>query len=256
MPASSLSSAVMSACAAVAGVSLLSACGGQDLFFKTPPPAAITLTGAEGLYSGTTNTGRTLTALVLDDGTHYVFYSAINQPTLIRGFLQGTGVSLNGSYTSSNSRDLNIEGLGVLATTISASYVQKRTFNGNWNATTSNQAVTFTTNYDAAYESKPALDIIAGTYNGTLAESTAVAGGTVTNLTISATGAITMANAPCTGTAAARAKGNLYTITLSCNTPAVTFTGIGQFDATSRRLLIGTMREDRTNGRLFVGTKL
>lgn len=256
MSASPLSSTVLSACAAVAGAFLLSACGGQDLFFKTPPPAAITLTGAEGLYSGTTNTGRTLTALVLEDGTHYVFYSAINQPTLIRGFLQGTGVSLNGSYTSSNSRDLNIEGLGVLATTISASYVQKKTFNGNWNTTTTNQTATFTTNYDTAYESKPALDIIAGTFNGTLSESTAVAGGAVTNLTISATGAITMTNAPCTGTAAARAKGNLYTITLSCNTPAVAFTGIGQYDATSRRLLIGTMREDRANGRLFVGTKL
>ena len=53
-----------------------------------------------------------------------------------------------------------------------------------------------------------------------------------------------------------RATAEVKPINIDKTKPAVTFTGIGYYDTTSRRLLIGAMRDDRSNGRLFAGTKL
>jgi hypothetical protein len=58
--------------AAAAALSL-SACGGgggDDQSAGNAPTA-------QGLYVGTTNTGRAVTGLVLSDGTTYVLYSAV-----------------------------------------------------------------------------------------------------------------------------------------------------------------------------------
>ncbi len=48
----------------------LSACGG-DGDTPTPPPAIASATSAEGLWTGTTDTNRTVKALVLDDGVYW-----------------------------------------------------------------------------------------------------------------------------------------------------------------------------------------
>ncbi len=49
-----------------------SGCGSQT-------PASTPSNTAEGLWSGTTGTNRTLTTAVLDDGTYYFFYSVVGQ---------------------------------------------------------------------------------------------------------------------------------------------------------------------------------
>jgi hypothetical protein len=53
-----------------------SGCGDQT-------PVLTSANTAEGLWFGTTNTNRTLTAAVLDDGTYYFFYSVAANPNQI-----------------------------------------------------------------------------------------------------------------------------------------------------------------------------
>ena len=61
--------------ASIIGLALavtVSGCSGDNDSNSPPAPAPIA-SSAEGLYSGSTNTNRTITNVVLDDGTHYFF---------------------------------------------------------------------------------------------------------------------------------------------------------------------------------------
>src|SRR3569832_1546317 len=81
--------------------SVVAACSsGSSDNSSTPtlPPAA---TSAEGLWNGTTSTTRTVGGLVLNDGSYWVFYTAIGNPTVLAGLVQGTGTSNLGAFTSS-----------------------------------------------------------------------------------------------------------------------------------------------------------
>ena len=95
-----------------------SGCGGDQTSDQNPTlPSAST---AEGLWAGTTNTNRTLTAAVLDDGTYYFFYSFAVNPNQIAGVIQGTGTSNNGNFTSPNTKDFGI-GVAVQDATVECS---------------------------------------------------------------------------------------------------------------------------------------
>ena len=107
------------------------ACGsgyGDRDFSSLPQPTA---TSAEGLWTGATPTGRTVGGLVLDDGSYWVFYTAIGNPNVLAGLVQGTGTSHSGSFGSSNTRDFNLEGAGIRAATMSGTYVPKKSFQGD-----------------------------------------------------------------------------------------------------------------------------
>lgn len=234
----------------------LAACGGGD--GDSPPPA--TSETAEGLWIGTTNTNRSVTGVLLDDGTYYVLYSRVNNPSVIGGVVQGHGTSINGSFSSSDARDFNIEGLGVLPATISASYVARQSFNGV--VMYPSDAVSFTTTYDSQYDLTPSLATLAGTFTGQVAFSLGVEDATVT---ISNTGAISGAGASgCTftGTAAPRTSGNVFNMSITfggapCFFAGQTLTGIAYYDPdpTDKRLYAAAPNATRTDGVLFVGVK-
>src|SRR5450830_1236757 len=101
----------------------LSACGGSS-------SSTSTTATPEGFWSGTTNTGRSISGLVLDDGTTWFIYTSAINNQLIAGAIEGNGVSNNGSFTSTNSVDFNLEGAGVRMATVSASYTSKQTLTG------------------------------------------------------------------------------------------------------------------------------
>jgi hypothetical protein len=88
-------------------------------------------TSAEGLWNGTTSNGRAMSGLVLDDGTYWVLYSLMGNSAVIAGGVQGTGSSRNGTFTSSNGRDFNLEGLGVNDVDVSANYVMEESLSGS-----------------------------------------------------------------------------------------------------------------------------
>jgi hypothetical protein len=223
-------------------------------------PLSTVSTTAEGLWTGTTSTGRTITGVVLDNGTYWVLYSAPNNSSVIAGAVQGTGTSANGSFSSSDGRDFNLEGQGINSTTVSASYVAKQSLNGSIAYPSLNQTVTLSSAYNAAYDQSPSLSVISGIYTG----SAAVVGGSeAASLTITTTGVITGSGASgCTfnGTATPRAKGNVYNLSVTfgggaCANGTSTVTGIGYFDSASNRLYGTGLNSGRTNGFIFVGTK-
>ncbi|MEP6934222.1 MAG: hypothetical protein ABI988_09825 [Nitrospirota bacterium] len=103
----------------VLGIAIALIAGGCSGESTTSAP---TSGSAEGLWSGSTNTNRTIVGVVLDDGTYYLLYSVAANPNQIAGVVQGTGISNNGSFNSEHAKDFNMEGLGVLNATVSASY--------------------------------------------------------------------------------------------------------------------------------------
>jgi hypothetical protein len=215
-------------------------------------------TSAEGIYSGTTSTGRTINGLVLDDGSYYVVYTVANNPNLIAGFVQGTGTSNNGSFSSSNARDVNFEGAGVIPGSVNATYVPKQSFNGA--VSSSSGSATFTSTYSNIYEQTPTLAAVAGTYAGNSATPLAVQS---TTLTVSASGGITgTVSGGCsfTGSMTPRSIGNAYNVSITlgaapCLPANATASGAAYYDASTKRLLTAAMLPARDGGVLFLGTK-
>ena len=159
--------------------------GGNDS--NSPPAPAPIASSAEGLYSGSTDTNRTITNVVLDDGTYYSFYSVPANPALIAGLVQGNGTSNNGSFTSSNAKDFNLEGPGVLNATIAANYAERQSLNGSISYP-GPSVTTFTSTYDTAYDMTPPLASLAGTYTGQAGSS--AQGVQSATVTVTTTGAL------------------------------------------------------------------
>ncbi len=249
-------------CGATFGlVGLLGGCGGGGGGGDSaPPPSVPPPTTAEGLWLGTTSSGRTVNGLVLDNGEYWVIYSAQNNSAVIAGAVQGTSAASNGNFSSSDARDFNLEGSGIVAATISGSYREKQSFSGivTYSPT---QNSGFSTTYSAGYELTPSLAAVAGTYAGTTA--TASGTGESATVVISPAGVITGSSAGgCrySGTITPRAKGNVYNATVTfaggvCSNGTNTVTGIGYFDATPKRIYSLGLNTTRTNGYIFVGTK-
>jgi len=241
----------------------LSACGdGGDT--STPSSTAPPASPAEGLWTGTTNTNRTVTGVVLDDGAYWFLYSMVGDPSLIAGVVQGGSSSQNGVLTSSNATDFNVE-RGIpptLIATIDGSYTMKQRLDGTIvyqnNAQPQDK---FTATYSSDYESAPDINAAAGTYIGP------VAAGENVSVTVSATGAITgrsitdLSPTGCTfsGLFKPRAHGNVFDVTITfngeggCSNGTATVKGVGFFHA--GKLYSAALNSDKTNGVVFIGTR-
>ncbi len=232
------------------------ACGGgysESNASSLPQP---TPTSAEGRWTGTTPTGRTVAGLVLEDGLYWVFYSAKDNPTVLAGLVQGTGTSHSGSFGSSNTRDFNAEDAGIRAATMRGTYVPKQTFHGTITYVTSDTE-NFTGTYDADSESAPSLTQVAGTYAGLGADDH--------RITVNVDSAGTLSGHStdgCTGagTLSPRAKGNVFRTSVTfggaaCRQGTETVTGVAFYEAATNRLYSAALNSARTTGFLFLGTK-
>lgn len=229
-----------------------SGCGNKD---TVVPPAAT----AEGLWLGTSNTNRTLTAAVLDDGSYYVFYSVAATPAQIAGVIQGTGTSNDGSFTSSNAKDFGI-GVAVLDATLSATYAARQSLSGSITYPGAS-TVTFTSSYNSAYDTPPTVASLAGVYTGQLGDSQGLQ---TANITVLSDGTLTGSEqngCTFTGTVTARTKGNVFDQSLTfggapCLLPGSSFQGILYFDISTRRLYTAAPNSLRTDAAIFFGTKI
>jgi hypothetical protein len=233
----------------------LAGCGGGGGDSPTP-----STTAAEGLYTGTTGTGRALTGLVLDDGTYYILYSPVGNPSLIAGVVQGNGASSASTFTSSNTRDFNLEGFGVLSGTVSASYTVKQSISGTVAYSGGGGSTTFSGTYDSLYEATPSLAALAGTFTGQVASSAGGENATVTVLSTGTFSGLSSGGCSFTGTVAPRATGNVFNMSINfggapCIFANQTLSGIAFFNASAKRLYAATPNAARTDGALFVGTK-
>lgn len=237
------------------------ASGGGGVASPPPaPPAPPPSPSAEGIYIGPTSNGRTVTGVILDNGTYWVLYSAVNNPTVIAGAVEGTSTSRVGSFSSSDARDFNLEGQGINDATVSASYVARQSLNGIVMYTNSRQAISFVGSYNPTYDLVPSLSDVAGTYTGTAAVLAGVENAAVT---ISPTGTLTgrgTSGCQFAGTVATHARGNIYDVAVTfgggvCSNGTSTVTGIGYYDASAKRLYGTALNVNRSNGFIFVGTK-
>jgi len=246
---------------AVSSILALAACGGGGNGGAAPTSGSAA--SAEGLWIGSTSASRSLTAIVLDNGTYWVLYSVPHVSALIAGVVQGTGTSFSGSFSSSDGIDFNLEGQGINDATVSASYVATQSFNGSVTSPNPNQVFTFTSSYNSDYDQIPSVSAIAGTYTGIAS----VAGGDeVTTIAVSSQGLVigtSLVSGGCQflGTAVPRAKGNLYDLSVvasgggACSSGTSAVTGIGYFDASAKRLHVAALNKSRSNGLIFVGVK-
>lgn len=232
----------------------LSACGG-DGDTPTPPPAIASAT-SEGHWTGTTDTNRTVKALVLDDGVYWALYSDASNPSIIAGVIQGDSSSQNGAFTSSNARDFNLQ-TGILEALINGSYAMKQNLNGTIVYQAGGQS-TFTMTYNSDYDLTPDMNAVAGTYTGFVTATETVTVVVSTTRTISgssSTGCIF------TGSFSPRAYGNVYDVTVTfgnqagCSNRNETVTGIAFYEASAKRLLSAALNSTRTDGFVFIGTK-
>lgn len=242
--------------AVFASAVVAAACGGG---FDTTPPATAAASTAQGLWIGTTNTGRTATGIVLGDGTFYVLYSPVGNSTSIAGAVQGSGTSSAGTFSSSNARDFNLEVPAFLPATVSASYVAKQSFNATI-AYAVGAPVTTTGTYDADYETAPSLTTLAGTFTGQVVSSAGVENATLNVSTAGAISGLSASGCAAAGSVVPRTDGNAYNISITfggapCIFANQTFSGIGYFNSVAKRLYAAAPNASRNDGVLFVGTK-
>ena len=239
----------------------LSACGGND-DDGTPAPASPTPaapSAAQGLWIGTTASGRAVTGLVLGDGAYYLMYSLPNVPEVVAGVLQGTLRADASGWTSPNAKDFNLEGDGVQPVSVEGSFTAKSSFVGTITLA-DGSATSFASIYDPSYSLAPSLGAVAGTYSG--ASSAVLVGTQPAWLAVAISGTVNGVVAGCTvrGAVEPRKDGNAYSLALTqgpapCPTPGEAFIGIAYLDAGTRGLVVVAPNLARTSALLFLGVK-
>ncbi len=223
----------------------------------TTPPA--TSTTAEGLWNGTTNTGRQVVAAVLDDGTYYLFYSLPAASLLqIAGVIQGTGTSNNGTFTSTNAKGFGIAVSPAQDATVLANFSPRQSFTGTVTYQVGG-TLGFTTSYNTAYDTTPSFTAVAGTYQGTAGSTTGSQPATVNVFANGTFNAVEQSGCQFHGTATPRTRGNVFDITITfgtspCTFAGSTFQGIAFFDIPTHRLFAAAPNGLRTDAAIFFTT--
>ncbi|MGE0469652.1 MAG: hypothetical protein AB7L09_12815 [Nitrospira sp.] len=232
------------------------ACGGGYSESDVSSLSQPTATSAEGRWTGTTSSGRTVVGLVVHDGSYWLFYSATDNPNVLAGLVQGSGTSHSGSFGSSNTRDFNLEDAGIRVATMRGTYVPNKRFDGTI-AYFSGDTESFTSAYDGDSESVPNLTQLAGTYAGLRADNSTV------TATVDSAGNISgRSRDGCTvaGTLSPPATGNVFQTSVTfgggaCRQGTETVTGVALYEAATQRLYIAALNHARTTSYLFLGTK-
>jgi len=241
---------------AVSSLVALAACGGGDNGGSTSVPDA----SSEGLWNGITSTSRSLTSIVLDNGTYWLLpVPTVSAPNA--SFIQGTGNSLNGVFSSSDGIDFNVAGSGISNATVAANYVTKQSFTGSVSYPSQNPAFTFSQTYNADYEQPPTLVAVAGNYPGSMSMT---GNNDLATLAVSSDGTVVGAGLTSScqflGKIVPRSRGNLYVLLGAfsggaCANNASAVSGIGYFDASTKRLHLAALDTARSKGFSFVGIK-
>ncbi len=226
---------------------LLAACGGGG-----GGSAADT---AEGLWLGSTDSGRSVIAAVLDDGEFWFIYSGPFSETPA-GIVQGPSIAADGVFTASGASPVSFDGFPISEGAFNGNYSGHRTFDGT---TSSNTGVTvFNLDYLGFYDRNPSLASIAGSYT---AVSNSSGGADNDTVVIAPNGLLTLSGASgcqATGTVTPRSTGSVYNVSLTfgggnCVNGTTIVSGITVSD--SGDLVIAGLDATQTVGYVFDGTK-
>lgn len=231
----------------------LAACGGggDDDNATTPPNPETVSNTAEGLWVGTTSTGRQARIAVLENGETWGFYFSNSS---LDGALYGN-TSVTGSALSGTGLDFynGKAHVGSYTGTVSSK---------NSITVTTTQGTSFSGTYSATYDQPASLAAIAGTFSGygATAESSPVS----TSVSISDSGALTAGNVYCSisGTVTPRPSGkNVFnlSVTFAGNYCAfasgTTVNGIAYYDNQNRTLMAMGLNSGKNDGFIYIGTK-
>lgn len=239
---------VRSLVAALLAASLLVACGGGGDDGDAGPALA------SGAWRGTSDTGRDVAGVVLQDGSYYLLYSGPGTPATPGGFVQGTGRFQGDSFVSTDLRDYNVEGLGTQQGSLGADVWPGSALR----ARVSTPARTQTFDTLAANDFAPAsLATLAGSYTGQVGFSLGFRPGT---FTVTPGGVVSTNINGCDiiGRTSPRAEGYVYDLTMTfggapCVFPNVTFTGIAYVRGNQLRAML--QEPARRQGIVFAGTR-
>ena len=218
-------------------------------------PASTTRTTAEGFWIGTTNTGRQLIVVVLDDGYFAAIYTPPGQPFVFAGAVQGSSTSVNGAFTSVDGKDFSFLAHQVAAGSVTGNYVPQQTITGTMTGIAGPES--FTVNYNSTYDQPASLAALAGSYTGSMSSIALLQPAT---MTISPSGAVAGATAggcAFTGTAAPRGSVNLFNVGITFGGGACgilgtsTLTLIGYYEPTLKRAVIAGPNVGRTDFVLY-----
>jgi hypothetical protein len=219
-------------------------------------PISSAVTTAEGMWVGTSTTGANVVGFVLNTGVFYFLYTT-PYSTITGGVIQGNASVSGSSFTSSNARDLNFAAHAAYSGTIAGSFVPQSSLTGV--ASSQLGTTTFTLAYQAQYEQPARLADAGGIYAGTGSTS---AGNQQVTFNLGSSGAIVGSAPGCSFTGVASPHGTVDVFDVSikfggggCLFGTATLTGIGFYDATSRRMYAVAPNAGRTDGFLFIGNK-
>lgn len=221
----------VSCAGAFSAVLLVAACGGGGGGSNPGLAPVATSYVAQGVYQGTTSTGLSFSAIVLDDNSIWAVYgAALNGGLSVSGLFTGAGSAGSTGYTAAT-RDFPYPGNAPITGSLTASYVAGVSFNGTLaegNLTETFQAVAPASslyNYNTAAQ----LSAVSGTWTGQLldGESATISVGSSGQISGSSSMGCTF-----TGSLAPRAGGkNIFDATIDfgaspCAAPNQTSTGI------------------------------
>ena len=232
---------------------VLAACGGGG---SDAPAVAnsVTTTAAAGFWEGTASTGAAVSLAILEDGQTWGVYTSGNQ---IAGALYGVTAS-SGTTISGAGKDFNIPTRSITSASYTGNFVANNRISLN-----SSGGGSLNATYVAAYDQPASLAALAGTFQGT--GITGTTNGQAVPITVSATGAITVPGTlgcGASGTATPRPSGkNIFDISVTFSgtncalgNGAVT-TGVGYFNAATRRLSVLALNAAKSDGFIYVGQK-
>ncbi|UQN71767.1 hypothetical protein L0Z11_26235 [Burkholderia multivorans] len=245
-------------CLAVASAIMLTACGGGDGDGSnsngSPPVPTPKASEAQGIYTGTTASGDTLTGVVLDTGAYYFVW--VNGNSL--GVVQGTSTASAGQFKSTDAKNFYIAQNTVLSDNITATYAAKSNISGSIAPASGNgSGLSFALNYSSVYDQAPSLSAIAGKYTG--AGGSVKAGESVT-LTISPDGTYSgsgPSGCAFSGNVKPHAAGNVYDVTVNfgsmCTYPGQSVTGV--LAANNNTLIAVAPLSDRSDAFVLAAAK-
>lgn len=250
----------------IASLALLAGCGGGgDGSTGASSDGTATVLTAEGAYAGTL-TGASANAfnlIVLEDGSYWAIYGNLVSNTLfVSGFVQGTGRSSNGNFSSTDAKDFGYA--PAVAGTVTATYVAGTSISGTVSVPgAGSSSFSGSTAGIAPYSYSAAANLsdIAGSWN------MALLSGDSASVVIAPAGSFTgVASDGCqfTGTIAPRASGkNVFNVSMTlgggpCLPARQTVTGIGVYSRTTagtNQLIIGVVDTARTLGTTAIGQR-
>ena len=212
--------------ASLVAVAALASCGGGDPY--------------AGLWTGSMSPGRSVTGLVLEDGSYYLLYSRPNDPAVLAGLVRGTADFASARITSDDARDYNWEvfrwpPLPGKATTLSA-----KIGGGSGGVNGAVNQKTFSVKPVPDSHLEPRLEDLAGSYMGTVV----FAGGPrKMTFVVAPNGQVTTGIDGCsiTGNVVPRVDVNGYDLTMTfgglpCAFPGARFSGVAFFGEGERQL--------------------